>query len=75
MFYLLNEALHNYFITYKETDGFHPSQTTNVLVARWLWDFLETNHPDMLGDINPNNDIIQAFQGKDILTCDDFSKK
>ena len=52
------------------TDGFHPSQTANVLIAQWYWDQLITNHPDMLGTENPFNDFIKIFQDKDILTCD-----
>jgi acyloxyacyl hydrolase len=41
-------------------DGFHPSQTGNALFAKTFWDWLEINHPDALGEINPYNSEIDT---------------
>jgi hypothetical protein len=41
-------------------DGFHPSQTGNALFARNFWLFLENNHPEALGPVNPHNAAIDA---------------
>lgn len=43
-------------------DGFHPSQLANSLLADYLYEWLEQNHPDALGPINPyNNEIDRLF--------------
>ena len=44
-------------------DGFHPSQTGNMLLANAMWTFLGANVPDALGPENPNNDAIVAQFG------------
>ncbi|EFA78312.1 hypothetical protein PPL_08963 [Heterostelium album PN500] len=44
-------------------DGFHPNQMANFLIAGELWDQLMTDHPDWLGQVNPNNQIIQSLFG------------
>lgn len=44
-------------------DGFHPSTIANSLVAKWLTDHLEKDHPEFLGPINPNNAAIKAKFG------------
>lgn len=47
----------------EKTDGFHPSQTANSILAEKIWQYLETTHPDWLGPVNPNNAAIQALFG------------
>lgn len=43
-------------------DGFHPSQTGNMLLAQSMWEFLAANVPDAMGMQNPNNqEIIDLF--------------
>jgi acyloxyacyl hydrolase len=44
-------------------DGFHPSQILQSLMAEYLWEWLEKEHPDALGPVNPNNDAIQKLFG------------
>ncbi|KAF2078139.1 hypothetical protein CYY_000523 [Polysphondylium violaceum] len=44
-------------------DGFHPNQITNYLMGKYFFDQLSQDHPDWLGDINPNNNIIQSLFG------------
>lgn len=44
-------------------DGFHPSQTGNMLLAASMWEFLVENVPEAIGDINPNNEEIIAVFG------------
>lgn len=47
------------------SDGFHPSQTGNELFATMLWKWLETDFPESIGEINPNNDaILKKFPGQ-----------
>lgn len=41
-------------------DGFHPSQTGNALFAKKFFEFLETDHPEAIGPINPFNAEIDA---------------
>jgi acyloxyacyl hydrolase len=48
----------------EKIDGFHPSQTGQNLLADKIWKWLENNHPEALGDTNPNNDAIKAQFGK-----------
>ena len=45
------------------SDGFHPSQLGNILLAGKMWEFLETNHPEALGPVNPHNDQIESLFG------------
>lgn len=42
-------------------DGFHPSQTGNALFAKYFFNFLEKEHPEALGPVNPHNDEIDAM--------------
>ena len=44
-------------------DGFHPSQTGNMVLAEKLWKDLATNRPQWLPKLNPNNAKIQALFG------------
>lgn len=44
-------------------DGFHPNQIAHYLISGYLWNQLETDHPDWLGAINPNNDLIDKLFG------------
>jgi acyloxyacyl hydrolase len=37
------------------TDGFHPSQAGNALFASSFYTWLEENHPEALGAVNPHN--------------------
>jgi acyloxyacyl hydrolase len=46
-------------------DGFHPSQIANSLFAEYFWNEIQRDHPDMLGQVNPNNAAIEAMFGKD----------
>lgn len=43
------------------TDGFHPSQTGNALFAQKFFEWLDANHPEALGPVNPHNDEIAAL--------------
>lgn len=44
------------------TDGFHPSQTANALLAENLWANISAGFPQAIGQVNPfNNDIIAKF--------------
>lgn len=43
-------------------DGFHPSQTGNMLLAAAMWEWLGDNVPEAMGQVNPNNaDIVRLF--------------
>ena len=44
-------------------DGFHPSQTGNMLLAEILWEDLSANKPGWLPAINPFNAQIEAIFG------------
>jgi len=44
-------------------DGFHPSQTANALFADWLWASIQNDHPDWIGEVNPNNETITKLFG------------
>jgi acyloxyacyl hydrolase len=44
-------------------DGFHPSQKFHARLGDWLWKTLMTEHPDWLGEVNPNNDRITQLFG------------
>ena len=37
------------------SDGFHPSQTGNAIFAQKFFQFLEQEHPEAIGPINPYN--------------------
>jgi len=43
------------------TDGFHPSQAGNAIFAQKFYEFLETEHPEALGPVNPYNAEIDAL--------------
>jgi acyloxyacyl hydrolase len=45
-------------VTTEPTDGFHPSQAGNALFAQKFWQWLEAEHPEALGPVNPHNDEI-----------------
>jgi len=45
----------------EKTDGFHPSQAGNALFAKSFFQFLEAEHPDAIGPINPRNAEIDAM--------------
>ena len=45
------------------SDGFHPSQLQNEILADLVWDFLETKFPNALGPINPFNSEIKMRFG------------
>jgi acyloxyacyl hydrolase len=45
-------------------DGFHPSQAGNMLMAGSIFEWLEQNHPEALGPINPHNKEIAALFGE-----------
>jgi len=43
-------------------DGFHSSQLFNALAADWLWERLQQDKPEWIGEVNPNNQkIIEMF--------------
>jgi hypothetical protein len=42
-------------------DGFHPSQAGNALFAQQFFLWMETEHPEVLGDVNPNNAEMDAM--------------
>lgn len=44
-------------------DGFHPAQTLQMLLADQIWSWLEAQHPQVLGDLNPFNEHIAAKFG------------
>ena len=44
-------------------DGFHPGQVGQSLSAEYVFEQLEKYHPDMLGKVNPNNDLIKEVFG------------
>jgi hypothetical protein len=45
----------------EKADGFHPSQAANAIFAEKFFAFLEKEHPDAIGPINPNNAAIDAM--------------
>ena len=45
------------------SDGFHPSQLANALLARQLWDFVVKTYPQAVGPENPNNAEIERLFG------------
>lgn len=44
-------------------DGFHPNQIAHALIAGNLWNKIINDHPTFVGDINPNNDLIEKMFG------------
>ena len=44
-------------------DGFHPSQKFHAHLGDYLWNTLMAEHPDWLGEVNPNNDRITQLFG------------
>jgi len=44
-------------------DGFHPNQIAHSLFADFMWNTLMENVPHFLGDVNPNNDLIESLFG------------
>jgi lysophospholipase L1-like esterase len=42
-------------------DGFHPSQDAQAEMADVIWEWLESKHPEVLGEVNPNNQIIDTI--------------
>lgn len=50
----------------EKVDGFHPSQAGNAMFALGFWEFLETQHPEAIGAVNPHNAEMDAmfFAGK-----------
>jgi len=51
------------YLLIEPTDGFHPSQIFHAKLGDHLWDTLMADHPDWLGEVNPNNDRIQQLFG------------
>jgi len=45
----------------EKADGFHPSQAANYIFAQQFFKFLEDEHPEAIGPINPKNDEIDAL--------------
>lgn len=45
----------------EKTDGFHPSQAGNALFALTFFDWLQKEHSDALGPINPYNEEIDRL--------------
>lgn len=47
----------------EHTDGFHPSQLGNALLASKIWDHLETHFPAAISEVNPHNAEIEKLFG------------
>ena len=45
------------------SDGFHPSQLGNELLGELLWNHLEQDFPEAIGEVNPYNDEIRKRFG------------
>ena len=45
----------------ERVDGFHPSQAGNAAMALEFFKWLEANHPETLGGVNPHNAEIDAL--------------
>ena len=45
------------------SDGFHPSQPLQMLLAEQVWAWLDTEHPHVLPTVNPNNAKIRERFG------------
>jgi len=48
---------------FEPSDGFHPSQLANALLAEQLWQHLEAHYPQALGPTNPHNAEIERLFG------------
>ncbi|XP_078607487.1 acyloxyacyl hydrolase-like [Branchiostoma floridae x Branchiostoma japonicum] len=44
-------------------DGFHINQLANALSADYIWEWMEKEHPELLGKVNLNNDRIKQLFG------------
>jgi acyloxyacyl hydrolase len=44
-------------------DGFHPNLISNMITAEIYVDYIQRDHPDWLGPVNPNNAKIQELFG------------
>jgi acyloxyacyl hydrolase len=52
------------------SDGFHPSQTGNAIFGQKFFEFLENEHPEALGPVNPYNaEIDEMFFKNNQLTA------
>jgi len=51
------------YVLIEPVDGFHPSQTFHAMMADYYWEALQKDHPDWLGSVNPNNDLIEQLFG------------
>ena len=47
---------------FEPSDGFHPSQLANALLAEQLWQHLEAHYPQALGQTNPHNAEIERLE-------------
>ena len=47
----------------EKVDGFHPSQTGNLLLAKDIWETLVELYPAAAGPINPHNAEIEEIFG------------
>ena len=56
-------CIHSFILFFRTepTDGFHPSQAGNALFAQKFFQYLEENHPETLGPVNPFNAEIDAM--------------
>jgi len=45
------------------SDGFHPSQVGNELLAQEIWQWLEAKFPESIGSVNPFNEEIKRIFG------------
>jgi len=54
---------HNASDLIEPVDGFHPSQTANVLIAQNLWQGVSQGFPQAMGGLNPNNEAIMQMFG------------
>jgi hypothetical protein len=52
----------------EKSDGFHPSQAGNALFATQFFAWLESEHPEALGPVNPHNAEIDALFFDDMRT-------
>lgn len=48
---------------YQPVGGGHPSQTAHALWADAIWNYMESNWPQILGPVNPYNSQIEAIFG------------
>jgi len=48
---------------YQPVDGGHPSQTSQVLWAKEIWNTIESKWPQVFGNVNPYNKEIEEMFG------------